>query len=211
MASACSNRRRSLAFSRLALASSAASGFSGAGIGPRLCGVKASSAPASRCRRQSVSADEYSPSRRNSAAMPIPPVSAARSVSSRIRSFSLAEKVRRFGRDVSSGAEAAGAATVVGLWPSSASAPAASDDLSIFAGMTTRSFSCARKGNLSGGNCLTLIGTVGKGQRPGATSDEQARIKALERENRELRQANEILRKASAYFAMAELDRRSKP
>jgi transposase len=36
------------------------------------------------------------------------------------------------------------------------------------------------------------------------------RMKVLERENRELRQANEILRKASAYFAMAELDRRSK-
>jgi transposase len=36
------------------------------------------------------------------------------------------------------------------------------------------------------------------------------RMKALERENRELRQANEILRKASAYFAMAEFDRRSK-
>ena len=35
-------------------------------------------------------------------------------------------------------------------------------------------------------------------------------MKALERENRELRQANEILRKVSAYFAMAELDRRSK-
>ncbi len=46
---------------------------------------------------------------------------------------------------------------------------------------------------------------------PGRRSAEQARIKALERENRELRQANEILRKASAYFAMAELDRRSKP
>ncbi len=38
-----------------------------------------------------------------------------------------------------------------------------------------------------------------------------ARLKALERENRELRQANEILRKASAYFAQAELDRRFKP
>lgn len=49
------------------------------------------------------------------------------------------------------------------------------------------------------------------GRRPGPTTEEQARIKALERENRELRQANEILRKASAYFAMAELDRRSKP
>jgi transposase-like protein len=50
-----------------------------------------------------------------------------------------------------------------------------------------------------------------RGQRPGLTSDERERIKALERENRELRQANEILRKASAYFAQAELDRRSKP
>ncbi len=49
------------------------------------------------------------------------------------------------------------------------------------------------------------------GLRAGPTSAEQARIKALERENRELRQVNEILRKASAYFAMAELDRRSKP
>src|SRR4051812_30815267 len=49
------------------------------------------------------------------------------------------------------------------------------------------------------------------GQRPGAASDERERIKVLEREVRELRQANEILRKASAYFAMAELDRRSKP
>ena len=49
------------------------------------------------------------------------------------------------------------------------------------------------------------------GQRPGPTSAERERIKALERENRELRQADEILRKASAYFAQAELDRRSKP
>ena len=47
-------------------------------------------------------------------------------------------------------------------------------------------------------------------QRPGPTTDECERIKALERENRELRQANEILMKASAYFAMAELDRRSR-
>ena len=50
-----------------------------------------------------------------------------------------------------------------------------------------------------------------QGQRPGPTSEERERIKTLERENRELRQANEILRKASAYFATAELDRRSKP
>jgi len=45
----------------------------------------------------------------------------------------------------------------------------------------------------------------------GVTAETAARLKALERENRELRQANEILRKASAYFAMAELDRRFKP
>ena len=50
-----------------------------------------------------------------------------------------------------------------------------------------------------------------QGRRPGATTEERGRIKALEREVRELRQANEILRKASAYFALAELDRRSKP
>jgi transposase len=50
-----------------------------------------------------------------------------------------------------------------------------------------------------------------QGLRPGPTAEERERSKVLERENRELRQANEILRKASAYFAMAELDRRSKP
>src|SRR5262245_12959857 len=50
-----------------------------------------------------------------------------------------------------------------------------------------------------------------QGKRPGTTTDDRERIKALEREVRELRQANEILRKASAYFAQAELDRRWKP
>ena len=50
-----------------------------------------------------------------------------------------------------------------------------------------------------------------QGLRPGPTSEERERIKALERENRELRQANEILRKALAYFAQAELDRRFRP
>ena len=49
-----------------------------------------------------------------------------------------------------------------------------------------------------------------QGLRAGPTTDERERMKQLERENRELRQANEILRKASAYFAQAELDRRSK-
>ena len=48
------------------------------------------------------------------------------------------------------------------------------------------------------------------GVRPGLTSDERERLKALERENRELRRANEILGKAPPYFAQAELDRRPK-
>ena len=48
------------------------------------------------------------------------------------------------------------------------------------------------------------------GKRPGLTTDERQRLKELERENFELRRANEILRKASAYFAQAELDRRAK-
>ena len=52
---------------------------------------------------------------------------------------------------------------------------------------------------------------VDSGRKPGLTTDERERMKSLERENRELRQANEILRKASAYFAQAELDRRWKP
>jgi transposase len=48
------------------------------------------------------------------------------------------------------------------------------------------------------------------GKRPGLTTDERQRLKQLERENVELRRANEILKKASAYFAQAELDRRAK-
>jgi transposase len=47
---------------------------------------------------------------------------------------------------------------------------------------------------------------VDTGKRAGLSSDMAEKMKALERENRELRQANEILRKASAYFAQAELD-----
>ena len=50
-----------------------------------------------------------------------------------------------------------------------------------------------------------------RGLRPGLTTSEAERIKQLERETRELRQANEILRKASAYFAQAEIDRRCEP
>ena len=49
-----------------------------------------------------------------------------------------------------------------------------------------------------------------QGTRPGLTTDERAKLKQLEKENRELKRSNEILRKASAYFAQAELDRRPK-
>ena len=49
-----------------------------------------------------------------------------------------------------------------------------------------------------------------QGRRPGLTTDERQRLKDLERENHELKRANEILRKASAFFAQAELDRRPK-
>ena len=51
---------------------------------------------------------------------------------------------------------------------------------------------------------------VDSGQRAGLTSDDRARIKELEREIKELRQTNEILRLASAFFAQAELDRKLK-
>ena len=49
-----------------------------------------------------------------------------------------------------------------------------------------------------------------QGQRSGQTTEDRERLKALERENRELKRANEILRTASAFFAQAELDRRLK-
>jgi transposase len=52
---------------------------------------------------------------------------------------------------------------------------------------------------------------VDSGKRAGVPTEVAEKMKALEREVRELRQANEILRKASAYFAQAELDRRFKP
>ena len=51
---------------------------------------------------------------------------------------------------------------------------------------------------------------VDSGARPGVTTDQAARLKQLERENRELMRANEILRKAAAFFAQAELDRKPK-
>ena len=49
-----------------------------------------------------------------------------------------------------------------------------------------------------------------RGERPGLTTDERHRLKQLERENFELKRANEILKKAAAFFAQAELDRRAK-
>ena len=49
-----------------------------------------------------------------------------------------------------------------------------------------------------------------QGTRPGQSTSELDRLKSLERENRELKRANEILRKAAAFFAQAELDRRPK-
>ncbi|RED24451.1 hypothetical protein BJ123_13219 [Rhodopseudomonas thermotolerans] len=52
---------------------------------------------------------------------------------------------------------------------------------------------------------------IDSGKRAGVPTEMAEKLKVLERENRELRQANEILRKASAYFATAELDRRPKP
>ena len=51
---------------------------------------------------------------------------------------------------------------------------------------------------------------IDEGHRPGVTTDEAKRIAELERENRELRRANEILRTASAFFAAAELDRKTR-
>lgn len=72
---------------------------------------------------------------------------------------------------------------------------------------------CRRIGEQLDINPETLRGWVAQaevdaGRRPGTTTSEAQRIAALERENRELRRANEILRTASAFFAAAELDRR---
>ena len=78
---------------------------------------------------------------------------------------------------------------------------------------TTRSGALRRIGEQLGINPETLRNWVvqaeiDQGHRPGVSTDEAQRIAELERENRELRRANEILRTASAFFASAELDRR---
>ena len=69
--------------------------------------------------------------------------------------------------------------------------------------------SIAEKIGCSGHTLLEWVkkAEVNSGKRAGVPTELADRLKALERENRELRQANEILRKASAYFAQAELDR----
>lgn len=79
----------------------------------------------------------------------------------------------------------------------------------------TRSGALRRVGEQLGINPETLRNWVGQaeideGHRPGVTTAEAQRISELERENRELRRANEILRTASAFFAAAELDRKLK-
>ena len=79
----------------------------------------------------------------------------------------------------------------------------------------TRTGALKRVGDQLGINPETLRNWVGQaeideGHRPGVTTAEALRIAQLERENRELRRANEILRTASAFFAAAELDRKLK-
>src|SRR4051794_16499442 len=88
---------------------------------------------------------------------PMSPVPAARSVSSRMRSFSPAVN----GRSDNSGLAAAGAGTTVGLRPSSVPAPAAAFVSATLLGMTTGQFSYALKSKLPGGLCLIIIGTEG--------------------------------------------------
>src|SRR3954466_7905988 len=89
------------------------------------------------------------------------PVPAARSVSSRMRSFSPAVNVRRLGRSDNSGLAAVGAGTTVGLRPSSVPAPTAACTSTTLLGMTTRQFSYALKSKLPGSLCLITIGTEG--------------------------------------------------
>src|SRR3954449_7866824 len=92
---------------------------------------------------------------------PMSPVPAARSVSSRMRSFSPAVNVRRLGRSDTSGLAAAGAGTTIDLRPSSVPAPAAAFVSATLLGMTTGQFSYALKSKLPGGLCLIIIGTEG--------------------------------------------------
>src|SRR3954469_7079275 len=92
---------------------------------------------------------------------PMSPVPAARSVSSRMRSFSPAVNVRRLGRSDNSGLAAGGAGTTARLRPSSVPAPTAARASTTLLGMTTRQFSYALKSKLPGSLCLITIGTEG--------------------------------------------------
>ena len=76
----------------------------------------------------------------------------------------------------------------------------------------TRVVSVAGKAGMTAQTLLTWVRQHERdtGQRAGLTTEEASRIRELERENRELRKANEILKLASAFFAQAELDRRIK-
>ena len=132
IASARCRRCFSWAMSRRAAANSELSGLLGGTFGPRRAGVSAPNVPASRWRRHSLRADEYSPWRRRSA--PTAPLPAARSASLRMASFSAAVNVRRRGRSEISGSAAVGAGTTVGLRPPSVPTPTAAS----WFGMTTR-------------------------------------------------------------------------
>src|SRR4051812_46582197 len=107
---------------------------------------------------------------------PMSPVPAARSVSSRMRSFSPAVNVRRLGRSDNSGLAAAGAGTTVGLRPSSVPAPAAAFVSATLLGMTTRQFSYALKSKLPGRLCLIIIGTEGEAPRTRGLIKDQHRL-----------------------------------
>src|SRR3954471_2298457 len=106
---------------------------------------------------------------------PMSPVPAARSVSSRMRTFPPAVNVRRLGRFDNSGLAAAGAGTTVGLRPSSVPAPAAACASATLLGMTTRQFSYALKSKLLGGLCLIIIGTEGQRLPPALLHRPEAR------------------------------------
>src|SRR3954463_8766732 len=89
---------------------------------------------------------------------PMSPVPAARSGSSRMRSFSPAVNVRRLGRSDNLGLAAAGAGTEEGRRPTVVPAPAAGFVSATLLGMTTRQFSYALKSKLPGRLCLIIIG-----------------------------------------------------
>ena len=163
IASARSKRFFRRRLSRCERASSAAKGFGSAVFGPRLAGLSASKAP--RGRR----ADAASPSGPTSKAprgaqsrRSLRECPAARSASARMRNLSRAVMCAHADDLKVQAQAAAGAETIVGLRPSSASAPAAARVLlSLIWGITTGCLSYAPKGKLPAGLCLIIIGTEG--------------------------------------------------